>query len=274
MENQDVTPTEETPVEPETKNEVKSEPETKESQSVEETPSEDSSTLQSSADVAADMVDSYYQQPRPQTQQPQQQAQLSPAQSQQVQAQAQNPTEMNQYLQELSQLPQDEYGNVDSSAFMQWLSKRDQSVVETAKQTARQEIAEQTAFNRAEEAQWRQAVKQYPQLEQDADIRNMVHNARLGELAQGKNPTVADIANRLFSKIGNAKKEGAEQAQTNTHIQESAHLESSDTSASDSASKKQDLFNRMSSRDNREAEAARKDYLRSLIDSGDIEIRQ
>jgi hypothetical protein len=169
-----------------------------------------------------------------------------------------------------SNLPQDVDGNIDPNAFAAAINQQITQATEVARQQARVEAQEQIK----EQKLWEQAENAYPELKQDKELRDMVKNARWGEWVATngeKNPSPKTIADKLFNKIGQAKKLGVEQAQTNVRIQETAALETASNTAGSTPA--QDLQTRVATATTREQkESATSELLKTLIDSGDIKI--
>lgn len=167
---------------------------------------------------------------------------------------------------DINQLPMDADGNIDPNAFAQAIY---QQANQSAIAQARQEVAEQLR----EQKLWEQAEKAYPDLKEDRTMRDIVKNARLGEMASSlgeKNPTPKQIADKLFSRTAAAKQQGVSQAQENVRIQNSATLETaSNVGKTDGV---ESIQTAMNSGDPRVREDANRQYLRHLIDSGDISI--
>lgn len=162
---------------------------------------------------------------------------------------------------DINQLPVDAEGNVDPNAFANAIY---QQAVTAANAQAQQTVAEQLR----EQKLWQQAEKSYPQLAENKDLKAMVHNARLGEMAASlgeKNPTPKQIADRLFKQINTAKASGVEQATNNVRVQQSATLESASNTAP--AQDPSVVQAAMSGDDN-----ARRQYLVDMIDSGHIKL--
>ena len=169
-----------------------------------------------------------------------------------------------------SNLPQDTDGNIDPNAFAAAINQQITQATEVARQQARVEAQEQIK----EQKLWEQAENAYPELKQDKELRDMVKNARWGEWVATngqKNPSPKQIADKIFNKIGQAKKLGVEQAQNNVRIQETAALETASNTAGSTPA--QDLQSRVASASTREQkESATSELLKTLIDSGDIKI--
>lgn len=169
-----------------------------------------------------------------------------------------------------SNLPQDAEGNIDPNAFAAAINQQITQATEVARQQARVEAQEQIK----EQKLWEQAENAYPELKQDKELRDMVKNARWGEWVATngqRNPSPKTIADKLFNKIGQAKKLGVEQAQNNVRIQETAALETASNTAGTTPA--QDLQTRVATASTREQkESATSELLKTLIDSGDIKI--
>ena len=167
-------------------------------------------------------------------------------------------------------LPQDADGNVDPNAFASAINQQITQATETARQEARKEAQEQIR----EQKLWEQAENAHPELKEDKEIRDMVKNARWGEWVATngqKNPSPKQIADKLFNKIGAAKKQGVDQAQNNVRIQETAVLETASNTGN--AAPQSELRTRVSTATTRQQqESATNDLLRNLIDTGDIKI--
>lgn len=167
---------------------------------------------------------------------------------------------------DINQLPVDAEGNIDPNAFAQAIYQQAQ---QAAVAQARQEVAEQLK----EQKLWEQAEKAYPELKEDKSMREIVKNARLGEMASSlgeKNPTPKQIADKLFGRVNTARQQGVTQAQENVRVQESATLETaSNVAKTDNA---ESIRQAMSSPDPGVRENANRAYLKHLIDSGEIQI--
>lgn len=169
-----------------------------------------------------------------------------------------------------TQLPQEADGSIDPNAFAAAINQQITQATEVARQQARVEAQEQIK----EQKLWEQAENAYPELKQDKELRDMVKNARWGEWVATngtKNPSPKAIADKIFNKIGQAQKQGVEQAQNNVRIQESAALETASNTAT--ASPQTELRTRVASANTREQkDTATTELLKTLIDSGDIKI--
>lgn len=162
---------------------------------------------------------------------------------------------------DLTNLPADENGLVDLNAYAEAMKQRDVTLMEQARAAARQEFLEQ----RQEERAWSKAVEKYPQLKGNRELRDLIHQTRMGSIVEGKNPTPLQIADQLFKHLGTAKTEGYQQAKTTETIQKSASLETASQPASNETRKEQ-LFKKISdSHDRTGAEAAQRELLKMMV---------
>lgn len=166
---------------------------------------------------------------------------------------------------DLDSLPRDpenpEY--VDPQAYAQALQQQ-------AREAARQEFMEQ----RQEERLWEKAQDAYPELKTNKELRDLVHNSRMGEIVNGKNPTPKAVADRLFKYLNVAKADGAKQAQSNVAVQESARLETSSTRSNENAVDRSSLVQKVSSYNSAERDSAIDTLLKDMFDKGDLKLPQ
>ena len=160
---------------------------------------------------------------------------------------------------DVNSLPTNPDGTIDPEVFANAVySQALQAANAQAQQTVQEQLQEQKL--------WQQAEKSYPELAENKELRNMVHNTRLGEMAASlgeKNPTPKQVADKLFKQINSAKASGVEQATNNVRVQESATLESASNVKPDN--RDQVYGAALSGDDN-----ARQEYIKNLIDSGQI----
>lgn len=161
---------------------------------------------------------------------------------------------------------------VDPNAFAQVLHDQQQAAVAAASAQARAEVQEQLR----EQKLWQQAEKAYPELQSNREMREMVKNARLGEMASSlgkKNPTPKQTADKLFKQVQEAKKQGVQQAQNNVRVQQSATLETASTTAptDNKANLQQAVLGARSVEERSEANRA---LLRQMMDDGVIKVNE
>ena len=161
---------------------------------------------------------------------------------------------------------------VDPNAFAQALHEQQQQAIATASAAARAEVQEQLR----EQKLWQQAEKAYPELSSNREMRDMIKNARLGEMASSlgkKNPTPKQTADRLFKQVQEARKQGVEQAQNNVRVQQSATLETASTTApTDNKANLQQAV--LSARSVEERSDANRALLRQMMDEGTIKVNE
>lgn len=175
---------------------------------------------------------------------------------------------------DFSNLPVGDDNLIDPNALAGTINQALAQNREAARIEAQQAYQEQ----RTEERSWEKAYEKYPELKTNKETRDFIHNARLGEVNTAlsrattreeaeaiKLPTPTQMADRLFKLTGTAKKEGMQQANENTVIQESARLETSGTTGSDDADAKQKAFQNINNPNTEVAKKARQDVLKGML---------
>lgn len=142
---------------------------------------------------------------------------------------------------DFSQLPADENGLIDPNQLAGAINQR----IAQAEQNAVAQAQRMYAENEQEKRLWDKAYSKYPDLKNDKELHNLVHQARIGEATDllsrsndpnsVKLPTPAQVADKLFKRIGSAKSAGMQQATTNTVVQKSAQLETAGRTSNDAA---------------------------------------
>ena len=178
-----------------------------------------------------------------------------------------------------NQLPRDpnDPNAVDPNAFVDVLNQQLTGAVAAARDQARQEFAQQ----RQEEKLWNDAVKAHPELESNHDLRNDIHRARIGGLADqvargiqnAKMETPKQVADRILKQYADAKKAGYAQAQQNVQVQEGAHLETSNVADSGTSNlNRGEAMAQVGSDNPHEKRAAVDALLKDMFDRGDLTI--
>jgi hypothetical protein len=172
---------------------------------------------------------------------------------------------------DFSQLPVGEDNLIDPNALAGTINQSIAAAEERATLRAQQAYAEQ----RAEEKAWQKAYEKYPELKNNKELRDLVHNARLGRVADMlsktqdassvKLPTPSQIADSLFKHIGNAKVEGMKQATENTKVQSSAYVETATKSTNDAADARTKAFQNINNPNKEIAKKARAYLLKSMV---------
>lgn len=172
---------------------------------------------------------------------------------------------------DFSQLPADENGLIDPNALASVINQRIAQAEQNASQRAQQIYAEQEQEKRL----WDKAYEKFPDLKTDKELNNLVQQARIGEAtdllsrstdpASVKLPTPAQVAEKLFKRIGTAKTEGMQQATTNTVVQKSAQLETAGRKSDDGAETVQQARANLNNPNKEVANKARSELLRKYL---------
>lgn len=172
-------------------------------------------------------------------------------------------------------------GEIDTNAFAQAMQTRDeqlrqamvqditQQLIPSLQQQIGQVSAQQVTAVKREERQWEQAFKKYPEIQENKELRDTVHQYRIGVLqTQGVEITPRQAADRVLKFSSQAKQQGAKEATQSVRIQASGHLETADNTASDRGLKQQQTLREIDSRDRRVATQAREDTLKDMLAKG------
>lgn len=172
---------------------------------------------------------------------------------------------------DFNNMPANEDGTIDPNMLAAAINQQNMLAEERAFQRAQQAFAEQQAETRG----WDKAYEKYPELKSNKELRDLVHNARLGEVANMlsktqdpqsvKLPTPGQMADRLFKHISTAKADGMKQANENTVIQQSAHLETASSKGSDSGEARTKAFQNINNPNKEVARQARSELLKSML---------
>lgn len=172
---------------------------------------------------------------------------------------------------DFSQLPADENGLLDPNALAGVINQRIALAEQNAASRAQQIYAEQEQ----EKKLWDKAYEKYPDLKGDKELQGLVHQARLGEVTDMlsrtndpktlKFPTPAQVADKLFKRIGTAKSQGMQQATTNTLVQKSAVLETAGRTSDSGAETVQQARANLNNPNKEVATKARNELLRKYL---------
>jgi hypothetical protein len=172
---------------------------------------------------------------------------------------------------DLTNLPVDENNLVDPNALAQTINQSIAAASERATLMAQQSYQEQ----RIEEKSWDKAYEKYPELKTNKELRDIVHRTRLGEvtdlLSRSQNPqsvklpTPGQVAEKLFKHLGTARADGVRQANENTVIQASAHIESGSRAASPDADAHTKARQNINNPNREVAKQARQELLKSMV---------
>lgn len=172
---------------------------------------------------------------------------------------------------DFSQLQADENGLIDPNALAGTINQSIAAAEQRAVAQATQAFQEQ----RVEEKQWEKAYDKYPELKTNKELRDLVHNSRLGEVtnllsktqdtSSVKLPTPAQIADKLFKHMGTAKTEGMKQATENVVVQNSAHVETAGRRTDDTADNRSKLFQNINNPNKEVARKSRQELLKGML---------
>lgn len=151
---------------------------------------------------------------------------------------ADEPSQIQDYTNDISQFinpsqPQiqpDEDGYIDPNKFYQ---------------TVMQDVNRTLEFQRQEERNWQKVEKQYPEITQDKELRDLVHAARLNDVTRGGKGDLEAAAKTVFGKLQAYKSQGKAQAQISETVQKSATLQTQSAKPAPNNSDS-DLIDRMS----------------------------
>lgn len=115
------------------------------------------------------------------------------------------------------------------------------------------DVEQKLAFQKSEERAWAQIEQKYPDIKSDADLRELVHAARLNDVTRGGKGDLNDAAGKVFAKLQNYQSKGKAQAQVSETVQKSATLQTQ-TANTNQPTKDSDLIERMSRGDSTASE--------------------
>lgn len=164
--------------------------------------------------------------------------------------------DITQYLQQ-PQTPEfntDDTGYIDPKEFYNQVMR-----------DAEARMEQKLRFQESERKLWASIENKYPEVKEDSDLREILNNQRIADVASGGKGDLNKIAERLFGKLQTYQAKGKAQAQVSEKIQKSAALESSTANTADT-SKDNDLMQRMRGGD----QQARDQLIADWLSSGKI----
>lgn len=157
--------------------------------------------------------------------------------------QGSSPNMVQEVAQELSRLPTDESGTVETNAAAEWFASKLSQVSNQAQQDAARS-AERAAMGVVNEtAQQQQLLKKYPDITKDKETLDAVFDLRDAAAFRGQKLTLTQAAAKLDKLRQQGKSEGVQSAQRQTTIQAAAHLETASNKGS-TARQQVDLSNK------------------------------
>lgn len=111
--------------------------------------------------------------------------------------------------------------------------------------TVMQDVERKLEFQRQEQRNWQKIEKQYPEIVEDKELRDLVHAARLNDVTRGGKGDLDAAAKTVFGKLQAYKSQGKAQAQISETVQKSATLQTQ-TAKPAANNSDSDLIDRMS----------------------------
>lgn len=184
---------------------------------------------------------------------------LPQAQAPEIEEEEYIPTEVPELQPfDISQYAQED-GTLDVNAVNQGIGQAVQQAIQISTSQMRLEMEEKN--------EWDKAINAYPELKSDTNLRNMVHQLRAGSVLENNGKgylSPKQAADRLMKIRGAAVQEGVKQAQTHTRVQESAVLETSDTTADPGATRRMQAKQQLNSNNYKERQAAKDMLLKDV----------
>lgn len=122
-----------------------------------------------------------------------------------------------------------------------------------------QRMDEKLKFQQQEQRAWRQVEQKYPQISESKDLRDMLHNIRVGNVVQGGEADLVKIADNMFGQLGAAKSQGRADASVSRKVQKAASLETA--TANSGEPKSSQALDRIASGDNAAAESLLSEWI-------------
>ena len=160
--------------------------------------------------------------------------------------------DLTQFLQPQPQAPQftpDEDGYIDPNQFYNKVLA-----------DAEARIEQKLAFQESERRAWQSIEQKYPEIKEDAELRDLVNAQRIADVARGGKGDLSQIAGKVLGKIQSYQTIGKAQAQVSEKVQKSASLQKSTANNVDS-SKDSELLGRMRNGDTSAADQLISDWL-------------
>lgn len=149
---------------------------------------------------------------------------IQPAEPAQPQEQPKNDYQsyedyMNEVLKDVPQIQDTPDPNSVSPDDPESLKKFFDDLVNTAVQKASAEVARKSAVQAKERALWDEAFDKYGSIKTNKNLRDMVHNIRIGYFNRGIAITPKQAADKLLESLGNQYKQGVADNQVVTTIE-------------------------------------------------------
>lgn len=89
---------------------------------------------------------------------------------------------------------------------------------------ARQELQKEQVVQAAEARAWQDVFTKYPEVLEDKNLRDTIHNIRMGEYSRGQSRSPLEVADQLVGALHSRYVKGINDTNVQTHIQESQPL--------------------------------------------------
>jgi hypothetical protein len=126
-------------------------------------------------------------------------------------------------------------------------------------------LEQKMQFQENERKAWQSIETKYPEIQQDAELREIVNAQRIADVARGGKGNLDEVAGRVLGKIKSYQSIGKAQAQVSEKVQKSAGLQQNNLNSKDT-SDDSDLMERMSRGD----EAAKEQLISSWLKEGKL----
>lgn len=172
---------------------------------------------------------------------------------------------------DFNNLPVNEDNQVDPNMLAGSINQSISAAEERAFARAQQAMQEQ----RVEEKSWDRAYDKHPELKENKELRDLVHRARLGEVtdllsrtqdpSSVKLPTPSQVADKFFKNLATAKAAGMKQANENTVVQASAHVETAGRRTNDGSDSRSKLFQQLKNPNKEVSKKAGQELLKDML---------
>lgn len=173
----------------------------------------------------------------------------------------------DEVAQELSQLPTDESGTVDTKAAAEWFANRLSQVESRASQNVSAQAERAAMAIVSETAQQNQLLKKYPEITQDRETLDVIFDLRDAAALRGQKLSLVGAAAKLDKLRQQGKAEGTESATKRTTVQAAAHLETSSVKGSNQGESDR-LVAQAYQGSGQEAIDARRELLKQFVQKG------
>jgi hypothetical protein len=165
--------------------------------------------------------------------------------------------DLTQFMPQAQPQPQftpDEDGFIDPNAFYNKVLA-----------DAEARIEQKMAFQESERRAWASIENKYPEIREDAELRDLVNSQRIADVARGGKGDLNQIAGKVLGKFQSYQAKGKAQAQVSEKVQKSAGLQQSTANKAETNASS-DLIERMSRGD----QSAKEQLIEEWLEQGKI----